>query len=256
VFVLVPGLLGYGWEWNGAQIALAQLPGSAVVVYDWQPWTSVRAGGAQLAQSIQYLFGRLPGSVNQVTVLGHSAAGLLAVEAAAALRVPPGLAVKVLVIGAPLAGNRFNPLGGQDNFSTPIPLALAGTFTRWPEPAPGIELQIWPTGASDPVMRPRFGHDPADRRVLPHAATLHPLPPALDHNVALGQVTRQLVASLRAPAPPAVAAELAAAPAIVAAPAAASVVAAAPALAAAEPLAAEPRPAEATPPASAPAAQN
>ena len=200
VVVLVPGLLGYGWEWNGAQIALAQLPGAAPLVYDWQPWTSVREGGAQLAQSMQYLLQRLPGSVNQVLLLGHSAAGLLAVEAAAALRVPPGLGVKVLVIGSPLAGNQFNPFGGQDNFSTPIPLALAGTFTRWPEPAAGVELEIWPTGASDPVMRPRFGHDPADRRVLPRAAKLHPLPAELDHNVALGQVTRQLVAAMTAPA--------------------------------------------------------
>lgn len=204
VFVLVPGLLGYGWEWNGAQIALGRVPHAAVILYEWNPWTSVRAGGAELAANIQYLLGRLPRSVDKVVLLTHSAAGLLGVEAAARLRVPPGLPVSVLVIGTPLAGNYFNLVAGEDNFSSPIPLALSGKFTRWPEPAPGVELSIWPTGATDPVMKPHFGHDPADRRVLPRAATVQALPPRLDHNQALGLVARRLAAGL-IPSPPAVA---------------------------------------------------
>lgn len=219
VFLLVPGLLGYGWEWNGAQVALAQLPQAATIVYEWDPWTSIRAGGAQLALSTQYLLRRLPRSVSRVVVVGHSAAGLLAVAAAATLRPPPGVAVEVMAIGAPLAGNYFNLLGGEDNFSTPIPLALAGKLNHWPEPAPGVELRIWPTGASDPVMKPRFGHDPADPRVLPRASIVQKLPPSLDHNVALATVARQLVAALRGePAAGAPLADLAAAGGSAAAP--------------------------------------
>lgn len=202
VFVLLPGLLGYGWEWNGAQIALAQLPAATTMVYEWDPWTSISAGGAQLAASTQYLLRRLPRSVTRVVLVGHSAAGLLAVAAAAALRPPAGVAVEVVAVGAPLAGNYFNLLGGQDNFSSPIPLALAGKLTRWPEPAAGVQLTIWPTAASDPVMKPHFGHDPADRRVLPRAATVLELPPTLDHNVALAAVARHVVAELRASDPP------------------------------------------------------
>lgn len=196
VFVLVPGLLGYGWEWNGAQIALGRVPGVAVVLYEWDPWTSVRAGGAQLAANMQYLLGRLPRSVERVVLMTHSAAGLLAVEAAAQLRVPPGLLLSVQAIGTPLAGNYFNLVAGEDNFGSPIPLALSGKFTHWPEPAPGVELSIWPTGATDPVMKPHFGHDPADRRVLPRAAKVEELPPRMDHNLALGLVARQLAARL------------------------------------------------------------
>ena len=107
----------------------------------------------------------------------------------------------MIAVGAPIAGNYFNLFGGQDNFSSPLPLALAGKLTRWPEPAPGVQLRIWPTGASDPVMKPHFGHDPADPRVLPRAARVQQLPPTLDHNVALGAVARQVVAELRAADP-------------------------------------------------------
>lgn len=203
VFVLMPGLLGYGWEWNGAQIALAQVPHAAVILYEWNPWTSVRAGGAELAASMQYLLRRLPRSVDKVVLITHSAAGLLGVEAAAQLRVPAGLPVAVLAIGTPLAGNYFNLVAGEDNFHSPIPLALSGKFTHWPEPAPGVELSIWPTGATDPVMKPHFGHDPADRRVLPRAARVQALPPRLDHNQALGLVARRLAAGLIPSPPPA-----------------------------------------------------
>jgi hypothetical protein len=197
VFLVVPGLLGYGWEWNGAQIALAQMPAAAVLVYDWDPWSSVRAAGADLAAGVQYLLARLPRSVRRVVLLGHSAAGFLVVQAAAQVQVPPGLRFDAVAVGSPLAGNYFNLAGGADNLDSPLPIAMAGQFTRWPEPAPGVSLTIWTTGGSDPVMRRHFNHDPADVRVLPRAATVHALPADLDHNVAIGFVAGQIVAELR-----------------------------------------------------------
>lgn len=198
VFLVVPGLLGYGWEWNGAQIALAQLPAAAVLVYDWDPWSSVRAAGAELATNVQYLLARLPRSVRRVVLLGHSAAGFLVVQAAAQVQVPSGLHLDAVAVGSPLAGNYFNLAGGEDNLDSPLPIAMAGQFTHWPEPAPGVALTIWTTGSTDPVMRRHFGHDPADVRVLPRAATVHALPADLDHNVAIGFVAGRIVAELQA----------------------------------------------------------
>ena len=198
LFVLLPGLLGYGWEWNGAQLALGQLPGASIVVYEWDPWDSVHVAGGRLAAHLRFLLRRLPPSVRRVVVLSHSAAGLLAVRAAAELSPPPGVAVDVIAVGAPLAGCGFNPWSVEDLKRTILPIALSGRFSRWPAPAPGVRLRIFPTGPSDPVMRRYFGHDPADPRVLPPGTELVPLPAALDHNVALGQVARQLVAEERA----------------------------------------------------------
>jgi hypothetical protein len=206
LFVVVPGLLGYGWEWNGAQIALGQLPDTSVLVYEWDTWASLLSSSARLTAHTRFLLRRLPPSVRKVILLGHSAAGLLVVRAAAALQPPPGVELEVLAVGAPLAGLGFNPWSGDNLVRTVLPIALAGRFTVWPAPAPGVRLRIFPTGPSDPVMRRIFGHDPADPAVLPPGTELEPLPRELDHNVALGFVARRLIAeeraALRAARPP------------------------------------------------------
>lgn len=194
LFVLVPGLLGYGWEWNGAQLALGQLPATSVLVYEWDAWASLLASSDRLTAHARFLLRRLPASVRKVIFLGHSAAGMLVVRAAAGLQPPPGVRLEVLAVGAPLAGCGINPWGGDNLLRTALPIALAGRFTAWPEPAQGVRLRIFPTGPRDPVMRRYFGHDPGDPSVLPPGAELVPLPRELDHNVALGQVARRLVA--------------------------------------------------------------
>ena len=201
LFVLVPGLLGYGWEWNGAQLALGQLPATSVLVYEWDAWASLLASSDRLTAHTRFLLRRLPASVRKVVLLGHSAAGLLVVRAAAALQPPPGVRLEVLAVGAPMAGCGFNPWSGDNLLRTALPIALAGRFTAWPAPASGVRLRIFPTGPSDPVMQKRFGHDPADPSVLPPGVELEPLPRELDHNVALGHVARRLIAEERA-APP------------------------------------------------------
>lgn len=206
VFLLVPGLLGYGWEWNEVQVALAQRPQAAVLVYDWDPWVSVMVASERLQQHLKHLLKRRPASVRRLVVIGHSAAGLLVLQAASRLVVPAGLAVEMLSVGAPLAGNSYNLYAGADNLRSPLPMALAGTFTRWPEPAPGVKLSVYVTGPLDPVMKPRFGHDPGDPRALPKAARLFRLPHTLDHNLALAVVVRSLLQPATSVATPAAAA--------------------------------------------------
>lgn len=222
LFVLVPGLLGYGWEWNGAQIALGQLDAASVLVYEWDPWASLHGASRRLAEHCRFLLRRLPPSVRRVVVIGHSAAGLLVVRAAGELSPPPGVQLEVLAVGAPLAGMGINPWSPLDLTKTVLPIALSGSFARWPEPAAGLRLRIFPTGPSDPVMRPRLGHDPGDRRVLPPGAELTPLPRELDHNVALSYLARRIVAEETAARAPASAEPAAPAPATEAPPASAA----------------------------------
>jgi len=199
VFLLVPGILGYGWEWNGAQIALARYPGATTLVYSWEPWDSMIAASARLTQHIEYLQQRLPASVRELIVVGHSASGLLAVSAASQLRAPPvgasgrQVRVRMLVVGAPLAGMGRNLWGGEDMHHTPLALALGSRITGWPEPSPHVTLEIYATGPDDPVMQRTFGHDPGNRRILPRRALLRPLPPAVGHNRALTWLFEQLL---------------------------------------------------------------
>ena len=197
VFLVVPGLLGYGWEWDGAQAALSKYPSAAVLVYSWEPWHSLSRASERLARHIDYLSRRLPRSVQRLVVIGHSAAGLLAVAAAGSLQSTTDrsakLSIRMLSVGAPLAGMGRNPWGGQDMRYTPLPIALGSQFTRWPEPAPGVTLEIYPTSADDPVMQKTLGHDPADPRVLPRKAILKKLPASIGHNDALTWLCERLL---------------------------------------------------------------
>src|SRR5439155_21439873 len=86
VYVLVPGVLGYGWEWDGAQAALGRVPRAAVLVLDWTPWGSLAAGGERVRGGVQRLLGRMPASVREVTIIGHSVGGLVVALAAAGPR--------------------------------------------------------------------------------------------------------------------------------------------------------------------------
>jgi hypothetical protein len=162
VYLLVPGLLGYGWEWHDAERALRELPAAVTLVWPWDPWRSLAESGTALTEHLDYLLRRLPGSVARVVVIGHSAAGLLLLWAATRVQVPSSLAVELITVGAPLAGQGFNPWSGQDLWMTPLPIALGSRFSQWPTPKQGLKLRVFVTGPSDPVMTLRFGHNPGD----------------------------------------------------------------------------------------------
>ncbi len=192
VYLLIPGLLGYGWEWDAAQAELARLPNAATLVWSWDPWRSLAQTGDGLTRHIDYLARRLPPSVQRLVVIGHSAAGLLVLWASSRVQVPDKVALTMVSIGAPLAGQGFNPWGGYDDLRTPLPIALGSKFSKWPAPVQGVKLVVFATGPRDPVMASHFGHQPGDRVVLPNDADLINLPASLDHNLALGEIAKQL----------------------------------------------------------------
>lgn len=192
VYLLVPGLLGYGWEWDGAQAQLRQLKHAATLVFPWQPWDSLHQSGEHFATTLNYMLHRLPRTVQKVCVVGHSAAGLLLGYAASRIAVPAHLEVELIAVGAPLAGQGFNPWAAPDLFFSPLPIALGSTFSRWPDPADRVAWRVFVTGQTDPVMKPRFGHDPASSGVLPRGTQRSTLPQTLDHNLALSVVAQKL----------------------------------------------------------------
>jgi len=198
VYLLIPGLLGYGWEWDEAQQELSQVPRAVTLVWPWDPWLSVAKSGDSLVRHLDYVLRRLPRSVDRVVVVAHSAAGLLALWAGARISVPSQLVVELISVGAPLAGQGFNPWGGQDLFRTPLPIALGSRFSSWPTLASGVSLRVFVTGPGDPVMVSHFGHQPGDAQVLPASATVVELPVTLDHNVALGFVAKLFRAEAQA----------------------------------------------------------
>lgn len=195
LFILIPGLLGYGWEWNPAQIELARHPEVAVFVYSWQPWLSVARSGEALGQVLRRIDRLLPPRVRDVTVIAHSAAGMIAVEAASHVRHrgrPLQHPLRIVAVGAPLAGMGLYP-DPPDLRNTPLAMVLGGRFTHWPKPAPGVQIDVFPTGPDDPVMRPIGAHDPADPRVLPAGTRVKRVPTDLGHNSALGWLCQQVL---------------------------------------------------------------
>ena len=200
VYVLVPGLLGYGWEWDGAQKEWAGLPDATTLVFSWDPWKSLAQSGDALVRHTDYLLRRLPNTVERVVIVGHSAAGLLLAWAASRVQVPVGLSVSMVSLGAPLAGQGFNPWAEPNLVWTPLPIALGSTFSSssWAEPAERVSLRVFVTGESDPVMKPHFGHKPGSPSVLPRLAQVVQLPLNVDHNVALATLAKQLCEEERA----------------------------------------------------------
>lgn len=192
VFILVPGLLGYGHEWNAAQIELFHHPEIAVLVYSWEPWRSLRRSGQAMAQMLSEVDRALPVSVRDVTVIAHSAAGMIAVQAAAQVDTPLHRPLRIVAIGAPLAGLGYYP-DPPNLRNTPLPMVLGGRFTEWPAPRPGVRIDVFPTSSDDPVMRRIGRHDPADPSVLPASATQTPVPTDLGHNSALGWLCHHLL---------------------------------------------------------------
>ena len=55
VFLLVPGMLGYGWEWDDAQKALQALPRAVTMVWPWDPWLSLERSGDGLLLSLIHI---------------------------------------------------------------------------------------------------------------------------------------------------------------------------------------------------------
>ncbi len=192
VYILVPGILGFGWEWDEPLAVLRAQPRAAVLVFEWSPWSPLGAVAEDLARAVDQTLARPP--LSRVVVLAHSAGGLAAAHAAALLHVPAAAHVDLFIVGAPYAGMHVLPMQPTpDLLWTPLPAAIGGEFRRYPTPAPRVTVESWMTAwPPDDVMKPRFGHDPGDPRVGPPGVR-HAVPPGTDHNRVLLQVVREVV---------------------------------------------------------------
>jgi hypothetical protein len=193
LFVIVPGALGYGWEWNPAVELLRKTPHVDFVVFWWDPWRSFRRAADQLGVVVAGALHELPPSVREIVIVAHSAAGMFAALGAATWHVPPGRHITLATIGAPFAGMMGPPGSLDDPWYSPVLMGVMGTFRDYPTPAPGIDvLEFVTTYPEDPVMQSRYGHAVAPPEIGPPGRTRILLPHA-DHNKVVAAVVERLL---------------------------------------------------------------
>ncbi|MSP60023.1 MAG: hypothetical protein EXR72_06715 [Myxococcales bacterium] len=195
VFVLVPGMLGYGWEWDQPKALLDAAPATVTQVFSWSPWSSLGRVAEDFAHGMNALSARLPESVERVVIIGHSAGGLITAFAAPLLIAPPGRRILVVNVGAPYPGMHTTPFDSQgDVLWAPFVFALGDELKKYPAPAARIDFESFVTAwPGDPVMQPRFGHHPDNPGVGPPGPRRR-LPSGIDHNHVLEVVIRELLA--------------------------------------------------------------
>lgn len=198
LFVIVPGVLGYGWEWDEAVRALAAAPRVDFVVFWWEPWGSLHRAGRELADVLVRLLWLTPRTVREVVVVGHSVGGMVAAKALGGLVVPANKRLRVVTIGAPFAGMMGTPNTLDDPWYTPAMIAVMGTFKRYPDPPRGVDVVEYATSyPSDPVMQPRYGHHPAPPQIGPRGARRVAVDPKFDHNEIVSLIVRDLLEETR-----------------------------------------------------------
>jgi hypothetical protein len=193
LFVLVPGALGFGWEWDDAVATLLRAPGTDFVVFWWNPWGSLARATRDFTSTLESLLFRSPNRITEFVVVAHSAAGLFAAYSAARLHVPLGRHLTIATVGAPLAGMSAMPYSGEETPHSPTFFTIIGRFSHYAPPAPRVEFIEFVTSyPKDPVMRPRGGHQPADPNVGPPGRK-RVVVGHTDHNAAVAKVIRQLL---------------------------------------------------------------
>ncbi len=195
LFVIVPGALGYGWEWDDAVKALGAAPSIDWFVFWWDPWSSLRRSSAQLTDVLQHAINDAPRELDEIVVLAHSVGGMVAAHAAGRLRVRPKLRVTLVTIGTPFAGMKALPPDGYDDpLGSPLMIATIGTFRRYPDPAPGVRVIAYVTSwPSDPVMQPHFGHQPAPPNIGPRGTRRVTVDAKEDHNHLVSRIALDLL---------------------------------------------------------------
>jgi hypothetical protein len=193
LFVLVPGALGYGWEWDAAVAALRKANRDFVVFW-WEPWNSLRQGANHLREVLQTALYIAP-SLTEIVVVAHSAGGILAAHGMAGLSVPAGRHLQLVTIGTPFAGMGTAPIGDQDDpLGSPAVFAVGGRFHHYPPLPPGVSVVEYTTSwPPDPVMEPRYGWQPAPPDIGPAGAKRIPVDPKLDHNFVVARVVEELL---------------------------------------------------------------
>jgi hypothetical protein len=189
LFVLVPGVLGYGWEWDGAVKALRHSQDADFFVFWWEPWSSLRRASDELHDTLERALYTSPPSVKKIVVVAHSAGGMVAAHALAHLIVPPGRQLLLVTIGTPFAGMMGPPFSIDDPLDSPVMIGIMGTFRRYPKPPPGVSVVEYVTSwPADPVMQPRYGHEVAPPNIGPRGARRISVDPHFDHNQIVSKV--------------------------------------------------------------------
>jgi pimeloyl-ACP methyl ester carboxylesterase len=194
LYVLVPGLLGYGWEWDAPVARLRAAPKVDFVVFWWQPWGSIDRAARELDDVLSRALVAAPPSVREIVVVAHSAGGLVAAHAIGRLPSPPRK-LTLVTIGAPFAGMHICPWSEVDVIHAPLMLSVASVYHRYPQPPAGVEVIEYVTSyPADPVMQPHWGTEVAPRDVGPTGARRIEVDPRLDHNLVVDMVMRDLLA--------------------------------------------------------------
>jgi hypothetical protein len=194
LFVLVPGLLGYGWEWEGPVKQLRAAPKVDFVVFEWEAWGSVDRAARELADVLWRALVGAPRSVREIVVVAHSAAGVVAAHAVGRLPLPPRK-LTLVTVGAPFAGMHICPWSEIDVLHAPLMLSVAAVYHDYPAPPAGVEVIEYVTSyPADPVMHPYWGKSAAPPDVGPAGRKRIPVDPRLDHNFVVDKVIADLLA--------------------------------------------------------------
>jgi pimeloyl-ACP methyl ester carboxylesterase len=193
LYVLVPGLLGYGWEWDAPVARLRATPKVDFVVFWWQPWGSVYRAARELDEVLFRAMVSAPPSVREIVVVAHSAGGLVAAHAVGRLPTPPRK-LTLVTIGAPFAGMHICPWSEADIIHAPLMLSVAAVYHVYPPPPPGVEVIEYVTSyPADPVMHPYWGKSAAPPDVGPAGARRIEVDSKFDHNFVIDRVMQDLL---------------------------------------------------------------
>lgn len=196
LFILVPGALGYSWEWNPAirSLEAARKDDVEFVVFWWEPWGTIGQAQRQLEHWVNDLLGaNSTAKLEQVEIVAHSMAGMIAARAAPKLIVPAHVRMRISTIGTAFAGMIGPEFGYPDSDGSFAVFSSFASWKKYPAVPDGIELveyrTTWP---EDPVMEPRFGHDPAPVEIGPRPRLRVQLP-HMNHNACVGLVVDRIL---------------------------------------------------------------
>jgi pimeloyl-ACP methyl ester carboxylesterase len=219
VFVLVPGILGAGKEWEPVIEKLAR-PGRSLFFFRWVPLDHLDTLSRGLGAGLRALASCLDGEGDELIVLAHSAGGIIAAQAASRVSTRAGApSVRVFTAASALAGIQVRKEAGEDDESeeeegegeeveagAPSPeaeakaenryfvTAMGGAFRDYAPVGKGVEVFHLRTQApADPVMKPRRdGKLPNDPRVGVPGAYQVSLPSKLGHDQSLLYATERI----------------------------------------------------------------
>ena len=221
VFVLVPGILGAGKEWEPVIERLAR-PGRSLFFFRWVPLDNLDTLSRGLGAGLRSLASCLDGDEDALIVLAHSAGGIIAAQAASRVSTRAGApTVRVFTAASALAGIQVRKEAGEDDAASESEeeegegeeeaqasspeavvkaenrfflMAMGGAFRDYAPVGKGVEVFHLRTQApADPVMKPRRGGKlPNDPRVGVPGAYQVSLPSELGHDQSLLYATERL----------------------------------------------------------------